>query len=231
MLLLQTVAATAYFRMRGGMPLADSKNICRRVSEPLLPQRIGAYTPPMTSPSASPEHASTAEVIEALEGLSREDQFRLRQLALLRSSALVVMDWEDLLSEAVKRALEGTRLWPKGVPFLAFMAQTMRSIASEERREAAANLTVAEGDLAWDAANTSPLAELSSTDIHPAREVEAKQLLRSIERLFKDDPSALAVLHGFAMGSSPEEIQADSDLTPTQYASTQRRIRRALTRL
>lgn len=185
----------------------------------------------MTGSSTTLKHASTTEVIEALDALSPEDLFRLRQLAKLRASALVVMDWEDLLSEAIKRSLDGARQWPVGVPFLAFMAQTMRSIASEERREANAHMTVAEADLAWEEGQSSPLADLSSTDIDPAREVEAKQTLRAIEALFQDDPAALAVLHGFALGSSPEEIQADCGLTPIQYASTQRRIRRALTRL
>lgn len=187
-----------------------------------------AYTRPMTELPTTLEHASTAEVIEALDALAPEDLIRLRQLAKLRASSLVVMDWEDLLSEAVRRVLEGSRHWPRDVPFLAFMAQTMRSIASEERREAL--ITIAEADLGWDEGQTSPMSDLSSTDIDPAREVEARQVLSAIEALFEDDQPALAVLHGFALGLSPEEIQLENGLTQTQYASTQRRIRRALAR-
>ena len=177
------------------------------------------------------EPASIAEVVAALDALTPEDLLRLRQLAKLRSSALVVMDWEDLLNEAIQRALEGVRQWPRLVPFMAFMVQTMRSIASEERRERQANLTVSEVDLVSSDSSTLALDQLTVNEVDPAREIEAREFLSNIESMFASDEDALAVLRGFALGLTPNEIRESNGLTATQYATTQRRIRRALARL
>jgi DNA-directed RNA polymerase specialized sigma24 family protein len=210
---------------------ADNQKNCCAMSETDAGARIGARAHPMTGTLNPLEYASIDEVIAALDALTPEELLRLRQLAKLRSATLVVMGWEDLLNEAIKRALEGARAWPKTVPFMAFMVQTMRSVASEERRELQANATVAEADLFRAHSSSLPLDELAVDEVDPARAAETRQLLRSIECLFADDPAAQCVLHGFGLGSSPEEIQRDSGMTPTQYASTQRRIRRALARL
>lgn len=185
----------------------------------------------MVSTAPPSEHASIDEVVTALDALTPEDLLRLRQLAKLRSTALVVMGWEDLLNEAIRRVLEGARLWPKAVPFIAFMVQTMRSIASEERREQQTHATVAEADLVGADGTPLSLDQLSSNEVDPPRETAARQLLGRIESLFTGDQAALAVLRGFALGLTPEEIQEAGSLSTTQYATTQRRIRRALARM
>lgn len=185
----------------------------------------------MNSSPASASHATIDEVVEALESLSPEDLLRLKQLARLRSATLVVMDWEDLLNESIKRTLDGARLWPRTVPFVAFLAQTIRSVASEERRTIQVGATVTESDLSDPSTGQQrPIDDLAMNEIDPAREVQARQALAEIEAMFANEPAALGILRGLADGSSPEEIQQANGMTPTQYASTQRRIRRSLAR-
>jgi hypothetical protein len=68
--------------------------------------------------------ALTSEDVErALCGLSDGDLFRVRALASLRGRGLPGgIGWADLLQETVLRALDGSRGWPAGVPFVAFLA-------------------------------------------------------------------------------------------------------------
>ncbi len=174
--------------------------------------------------------ATTAEVAAALAALSDADLVRLKRVAQLRSAGLNVITWEDLVNEAVARSLAGARVWPLHIPFIAFMAQTIRSIASEERRRVEHEQTSAETDLRSSEDDDHPIADRAVNDITPEREVIARRTLSAIEGLFQDDQEATAILQGFAEGATPEQIQASAALTPTQYASAQRRVRRRLAR-
>ncbi len=173
--------------------------------------------------------ASREEVVLALQSLSEADLLRLKQLAKLRCIGLHVMDWEDLLNEAVTRVLAGSRRWPRRVPFVAFMAQTFRSISSEEWHRLELANTSSESDLS-DSDGESVLESAALDPIHPGREVFARKALEEIEALFSDDPSAMAVLQGFAQGYTPDEIMGQNGFTTTQYATLQRRIRRKLSK-
>lgn len=173
--------------------------------------------------------ASREEVVQALQSMSEADLLRLKQLAKLRCAGLHVMDWEDLLNEAVTRVLAGSRRWPRQVPFVAFMAQTFRSIANEEWRRLELANTTSESDLSD--SDGAPVLESAAVDpIHPGREMLARKALEEIEALFHDDPSAMAILQGFAQGYTPDEIMGQNGLSSTQYATLQRRIRRKLSK-
>jgi len=71
-------------------------------------------------------------VSRALASLSEADLLRLQALARLRARGLPRgVSWSDLLHEAIARALDGSRQWPPGLPFLAFISGVMRSICHE----------------------------------------------------------------------------------------------------
>ena len=175
--------------------------------------------------------ASTEELSSALTALSTADLLRVKQIARLRCVGLSSVTWEDLINEAVTRSLAGTRRWPRAVPFVAFLVQTIRSIASEEWRRRDHEQTTLETDLGFDEAETPmTLADFAVDLIDPEREVIARKTLGDIEALFLDDNEAGAILRGFAEGAMPEQIQSSASLTKTQYASAQKRIRRRLAR-
>src|ERR1700746_175329 len=71
--------------------------------------------------------ASTEAVAEALAALTPSDPVRLKRLAQLRARLLPGLEWDELLNEALLRALDGSRRWPEGVPLVAFIAGIMRS--------------------------------------------------------------------------------------------------------
>ena len=78
------------------------------------------------------------------------------------------------------------------------------------------------GDLAMDNA-----ADPGSS---PECQAAAVETLARIEEVFRHDGNALKVMAGMAIGMSPQEIQQETGMNKTQYASTQRRIRRRLAR-
>src|SRR5215469_3589980 len=83
---------------------------------------------------------STEAVARALAALTSSDLLRLKRVAQLRARLLPGLEWDELLNEAVLRALDGSRRWPEGVPLLVFLAGIMRSLVdsrAEERRRLA----------------------------------------------------------------------------------------------
>jgi DNA-directed RNA polymerase specialized sigma24 family protein len=179
----------------------------------------------------SPDFASSLEVAQALTDMSTADLLRLKQSAKLRSFGLTAVDWEDLISEAISRTLAGSRRWPRSIPFVAFLMQTVRSVASEEWRRLQKEQVTTESQLmAGDMETPIAISDLAITLIHPEREAIARHALKEIEMLFNADSEALEVLHGLAKGMTPSEVQSEANLTPIQYASAQKRIRRCLAR-
>lgn len=172
------------------------------------------------------QYATSGEVRAALLGLSAADSVRLKQIGKLRAAG-TGLEWTDLLNEAFARALGGQRQWPIGVSFVAFIAQTMRSIAHDEResREVVVSMDEARSG---EASERIDGQAVPVSEITPEREVDAKQRLGHIEALFHDDAVAFGVLVATAEERTPESIQKEFGLSSTQYASALRKIRRRL---
>ncbi|MBX3608646.1 MAG: sigma-70 family RNA polymerase sigma factor [Hydrogenophaga sp.] len=183
----------------------------------------------MTSFAPQPrEVASPHQVAEAFSMLSPGEQQSLRQIAKLRALGLPSMSWEDLLHEALYRALAGARLWPLSVSLVAFLAQTMRSIASEVRARTA-NEPIEQAAIGADDEGPSAVETVAGEQTLET-ELAARQAIRQVEALFSADPQALHVIHGLAEGLTPTETQARAGMNPVQYASAQKRIQRTLAR-
>jgi RNA polymerase sigma-70 factor (ECF subfamily) len=166
---------------------------------------------------------SAAAVSQALARLSDAELLRLQLLARLRARGLPPgMLWSDLLHEALLRALDGSRQWPSGVPLLAFLAGIMRSLCHEfwqhRRREAA----LVGGD--------EDAAEVPCPAADPERVLAASEALAAIYRLFAGDLVVLGIIAGLSSGQTAEEIRRAHDLSPVEYDSARRRMRRRLLR-
>lgn len=172
--------------------------------------------------------ASSDEVAEALAALSKNDLSRLNKLAKVRARHAPGLDWRDLLHDAIERALDGRRKWPRNLPFLFFLREIMRSQASEYFRRARGPIQL-EADVAGDS-DAFPIAAAACERPGPEREVLASQLLEAVREEFADDAAVLAIIDGIGDGLGPDEIQSGARLTPTAYASAQKRIRRGLAR-
>ena len=175
--------------------------------------------------------ATVEESVAALRRLSDSDLRRLRRVAQIRVTGLHALDWEDLLHEAIVRMLDGSRRWPRDVPVVVFLQQTMRSIASDHWRRLEKPVVVVESEIRADGdADGGGIDNTADMGMQPERRILAAEMLARIEGLFSGDADARAVIDGMVRGKSPGEIQEETGMNGTRYASTQRRIRRALAR-
>lgn len=179
----------------------------------------------MKMPNDSEVHSGAKRLSRALEEMGVTDLARLRQIALLRSHGLRSYAWEDLLNEALSRALAGTRVWPIDVPLLSFLAQTMRSIASEEWDRMGRENTFSESELSRD----DQVFQIDAPDDRtPERHAIAINELQWIMALFNKDEDAVAVIDAWGRGLSPAEILRTLQIDEKRYAATQKRIRRRI---
>jgi hypothetical protein len=91
-----------------------------------------------TAAISEKEHLAPEEVLEKLDSMSADDKRRLRLIERRRRGGTDFRE-NELYSEVVCQAVIGERRCPKDESFLAFLAQSMRSIASH-RREALARI-------------------------------------------------------------------------------------------
>jgi len=159
--------------------------------------------------------ASTEAVARALAALTSADLLRLKRLAQLRARLLPGLEWDELLNEAVLRALDGSRQWPEGVPLLAFLAGIMRS---HDDRRAADRRRQAERTLAGVEVRVSA---------PPEAQLHARQCLAAINRFFAGDPDVLVLIAalarqylGGAEGSAPRLSQKRRDAARKRLART-----------
>lgn len=174
------------------------------------------------------EAATPAEVANALRTMSSADRVRIERFARLRSAGLPGWDWEDLLHEAIDRALSGVRKWPRSISMVEFMCGTIRSISGDIWREGRQR-----GNAGVTSLSPGPDFEINVPDHRPGpeREVIARSMLSEIFRAFQDDGDALSVLRGLADALGPEEIKKRGDMNAKRYASAQKRIRRRISRI
>ena len=161
------------------------------------------------------ELASPTEVARALGGLSAADLRRLELIARGRAGGLATIEWRDLLQESVARALEGSRRWPRAVPIVAFLAQTMRSIAGELRSRAPTTTL-----------DKSIIEGLPGGD--PCAALEAADLFRRIRQHFKADKSATALMDSLIAGETARETQERAGLSFAEYDAARKRFWRGV---
>ncbi|MET4344701.1 sigma-70 family RNA polymerase sigma factor [Bradyrhizobium sp. RT9a] len=85
--------------------------------------------------TAAPEtkHLAPEEVLEKLDSMSANDKRKLRLIERRRRGGTDFQE-NELYSEAVCQAIVGERRCPRDESFVAFLAQSMRSIASHRRK-------------------------------------------------------------------------------------------------
>ena len=177
------------------------------------------------------EIATRKECAEALRRLSDEDYERLEKIARLRVIGLHAVDWRELLHDAIERLLDERRQWPRNVPLVVFLRETMRSIASDHWRRLDGPVVVAESEMSADGeADGGLVANAVDETAQPERRASAEETLARIEDAFEGDGEALRVLAAMASGQSPRKTQQEIGIDETRYASTLRRIRRRLRR-
>jgi DNA-directed RNA polymerase specialized sigma24 family protein len=177
--------------------------------------------------SAEPVRTS-AEIASAIRAFTPAQWARLRKVAALYAPGRL-MEAEDLLQEAFRRALGGERKCPVTVDVVKFLAEAMRSIASAEL-----NLTKRRPPLVPLPAPDNPAPQAPEPEpmdpaLNPEETIEFLRLRREIIGLFGDDPAGQVIVEGLLEGSlKGEDLRALTDLDETAFESKRRLIRRRI---
>ena len=202
----------------------------------------------------SERHASVEELSRALMMLTASERLRLFARARLLVWGTEYTDPQELLNEAVKRALiaasgskqdgERGRPWPiDRVPLPAFLSGCMDSIADSSRVSLGQTQTERLEALAGEARDVDTMIYRAggwNTDVvEQAIEVEdatdrrqrARVDAQVIEAYFKDDQEVLAVIEGEKADMPVAEVLALFDLDQKTYDTARRRLRRQVDKL
>jgi DNA-directed RNA polymerase specialized sigma24 family protein len=171
------------------------------------------------------DYLSAAEVGAAFDALSPDDKLKLGAIETIRRSG-TGFGIGELLHEVVCRALTGDRNCPRDVPFMAFLVETMRSIASHARKKqrrsaplsAVPHASSAE-DGQGDPPATGPSPEEALIEQQDAAAVQA------IHGRFEDDPEAQLVLMGWGDGLRGRALREATGLDQSALDYTAKRIR------
>jgi DNA-directed RNA polymerase specialized sigma24 family protein len=171
------------------------------------------------------------ELKSMLNNLSDAEWIRLGRASDALCWGLAIQG-QDLLNEIFCRALEGKRNCPVDVPVVVFLIRAMESHVSaylKKRSHDALEQAVMIDD--GDPENSGIVVDLRSDMDTPEEILLAKQTVEKIVKSFSSDGKAQMVFMGQIGGLSPQEIQEVAGLSPVEYASTRRFIRRRLDKL
>jgi RNA polymerase sigma-70 factor (ECF subfamily) len=141
-----------------------------------------------------------AQTAVALGLITEMDFLRLKAIARLHARGLPPdVDWDDLLQEALTRAIVGTRQLPEGVTMVACLAGVMRSLRSAHWRRARRESGCTPKLLIDHASDQSRDVDLYDGSSDPERALSARQELKLIERLFAEDSVALQIIAGIGL--------------------------------
>ena len=171
---------------------------------------------------------SRDEIEQAIRSLATAGWIRLRKVAnaYCRGRAL---DPEELLQEAITRALDGSRTCPAGVDVVRFLAEAMRSIASDtmealqRQPEFLAEPLIDERGNPLDIPDPLPTTESRLVDLR-----EAKRIATAVLALFEDDETAAILVMGMMDDMDGEELRELTGLNKTAFASKRRLVRRRI---
>jgi DNA-directed RNA polymerase specialized sigma24 family protein len=176
-----------------------------------------------------------ADVLSADE---LREGFRLttvQKAKLVKAARILVRgtDYEpdELISEAIVRALDGSRSCPRDVDPLAFLYNAMRSIASAawKARDLRPKVDSIDAPHGANVAATLRAADCSAEDKLLAEE-DAAGRLKALMDLFEADADALCVVMGDLDELRPEEIRDLCGIDEKAYPTVRRRIRRTIER-
>ena len=196
-----------------------------------------------------PEGTTTIDDVRlAYESLTMDELYRLHKLGRVLLFGTEYSDPQDLLNEALVRTLrsangEKGRHWPKKVPFIAFLVQTMKGLADDSLNSSYVKQTQDMETLATEAL-TADEAIGAQGHTHPdvvALAIEAGEVLDNRDRAIRDatridayfagDDEVRWLVMGHKDGLKAAEIRDLSSMDQTQYETARRRFRRGLEKL
>jgi DNA-directed RNA polymerase specialized sigma24 family protein len=185
----------------------------------LPPPGIGTTLPPL----------SEAEIRCEISSLTAGGRTRLIRIANYYGR-ISFEEPDELVHEAICRVLEGKRAWPRDLEKLGFLAGVIKSIAGDRRRAQERTIPLDEESEVREARRG--LMDYEGTEARKIRaKLDEKRIMMRIMTLFDDDPIAQQVVIGMVDGARGEELERASGLSPTEYESKRKKIRRRIEKL
>lgn len=185
--------------------------------------------------SATAEHLTAEEVLAAFEALPPDDKMKL--IAIERKFlGGTGRQKGEIYREAICRALLGERHCPRAVPVMAFLIETMRSIASHDRERQSRQTSLDPDDLAMtEASRLSP--GLASDQLDPEEHLLAKEdaaaadTVAKIQGHFEGDEQCQMVLLGWAEGLRGKDLRDFVGVDQARLDYLGKKIRRKMNKL
>jgi hypothetical protein len=193
--------------------------------------------PPVARSDGPAQYATSDEARLALMQLTKSDLKKLLIVAELHCRYFGIppshMEPGELLNEAFRRTLDLTKRWRNGVGIAYHLNRAMENIAGHEVPKLARRFEVVQsespdGDYYG---NEDPLDDLQkprSADETVVAKVGARDELRLLQDIFRDDLAALRVLEKRAARQEGKEIQASLNLSKQEYETINKRILRKI---
>lgn len=163
--------------------------------------------------------------MERLDSLTDQEK---RKLRLIEHRRLGGTDFAPgmLYQEAVVQAIVGERHCPRNVPLVAFLAMTMRSLASHRRDALKKQVSPDELEESGN--------PLTATNQHNPEEAlidnEASEFIAQCKEMMKDDEDAQIAILFIAEGKKGKDLREALGVEQTKLDYIMRRIRKAAAR-
>ena len=175
-------------------------------------------------------------LIQDLAKLSDDDKKALRLSAHKLLSGTRYDSPDDLLHEAIYRATTDARHRPQHVPIAVFIYQTMRSVASIDRRPSSSVASYGQRHTSFeDWSQDDQSAAMGRDNLSPEAILIMREEIAELERIrlaarqrLSSDEEALAILDGRFDELSPKEIRARLGMDDKQFKAADERARDAI---
>jgi DNA-directed RNA polymerase specialized sigma24 family protein len=172
------------------------------------------------------EHLAPEEVLEKLESMSAEDKIRLRLIERRRRGGTDFPEGH-LYNEAVCLTVLGKRKCPRDISLIAFLVETMRSLASHRREQLKKLKSTTKTGHGGDVSEM----QIPTDQHNPEKaliEQEDTDTVTAIYECLTADEEAQLVIMALADGKKGKELRDEIDIDQAAYDYAMRRIRRAL---
>jgi hypothetical protein len=193
--------------------------------------------PPVAPSDGLSKYATSDEVRVALMQLTGSELKKLGVVAELHCRYFGIppshIEPDDLLNEAFRRTLDLTKKWRNGVRIMYHLNRAMENIAGHEVSKLARRFDVAktqshDGD---HYGNQDPLDDLQkprNAEGTVFAKVGARDEIRLLEEIFRDDLPAMRVLKQRAARQEGRAIQTALNLSKQEYDTINKRILRKI---
>jgi DNA-directed RNA polymerase specialized sigma24 family protein len=171
------------------------------------------------------EPLSPDEVKTALDALTPKDIAVLSQAADFLCFINGLDQPDELLQEALTRALAGQRKCRRNLAFVPFLYGSMRSIASAAAKAAKRSRIDPFADLE-EAEEAEQLSADAVDLVDPERLAVARDALQKLNEIFKDDEEVLIVIESMASGLKGDELRKSLGLSKTEHDTIRKRMHR-----